>query len=217
MAPRRSTSDSEPITTTGATVDEPEQPGVNLSDALASSDTLRTGNGADGGADYRDGTGAGADSGAGGAHRRRHRRTRSEINAQEAAAQTLLTEGLQQQADEAAEFFIGGMNSLAVMLTHTDAAAMNITEQMLIQPPLATILARPGVVQKASAYAPYMALIMGFTMWTSRIATLRRMGQPQSVAPQAEPDASHENGTTPVEDMPDTSPILSQLQTLQMS
>lgn len=112
------------------------------------------------------------------------------------------------------------LNGIAVMLAHTPDAAMSIPEQIMIQPPLSAILAKPAIVSKVASNAPYVALVVGFAMWGGRVAQLR---QGSRAVPMPDPMAM-ENGTTPAdvslngtESMPDTGPIWDELQSIRVS
>lgn len=111
------------------------------------------------------------------------------------------------------------LNGIAVMLAHTPDAAMSIPEQIMIQPPLSAILAKPAVISRVASNAPYAALVVGFAMWGARIAQLRQGSRP---VPMPDPMAM-DNAAMPQDDtlngaetLPDTGPIWDELQTIRV-
>ena len=107
------------------------------------------------------------------------------------------------------------LNGIAVMLARTPDAAMSIPEQLMIQPPLTAILARPSVVQRVSRNAPYAALVIGFAMWGSRVAQMRQSANVPPVARDTGVTAAADESNNHTE-MPDNGPVWDQLQTIRV-
>lgn len=201
----------------------PRQDPIDLSNNLHNSERLTVGG-------YDGGTDGGFDTGNDGAYtvgeggdsprKRRRRRTRDQIDAEAQAQATVLTESLSEQAEQATEMIIMMLNVVAMRVAGSEDAQMAMTEQMMIQPALQSILSKPRFVRQASDKAPYVALILGAALWVDRVNGLRNQQRyygPSMDQNTGADETFGENGTTPAEEMPDTSEAISLLQSMRMN